>query len=592
MRRFFAPFTKIDEETRTVYGTATQEVPDRDDEIMDYDSSKPYIEGWSQYFDDATGGKSLGNVRAMHRNISAGKLSAIEFDDANKCVEVAAKIVDDQEWQKCLEGVYTGFSFAGRTIKRWRDPGNSKLTRYTAKPTELSLADLPAVPTATFDLVKIGGIVEKRGFKKVAERTDTSAAAGESKYGDVVFADEKNKKYPLDTKAHVRNALARWGSASNRTKYSAKDQATIGRKIRAAARKVGIEVSEKAVLSGDFAKGLYDVGQLANTIESLSWLKRSAEIERENEGDVSPIADRICDSIAELCDILEEMTGEEVAELLESIGHVDSGEGSEFEQAAKAAAAKAAGTTIDSTKVAGSQTTSSTTSLTSHSAGSAIMADKFEKISKAHVAKVADLCDHAKAVHTLMGHAVSKLESAGGDGYEMAKAVHSMLGEHVAKIEGFKGEVSGQSTTEPSPDEEHAVTGTEKVAGSEKKDEKPAAAAAAATGTFSIEERFAKIEADLAAEKTARQAAETELEEFAKLGKQMAEQFGTPALAGSGRGRLKIVEKTADGVVADEKKEEKHEKVAGSENSAQSFNSVFKKDVLSKPRFSQLSGVK
>src|ERR1700756_1068671 len=74
----------------------------------------------------------------------------------------------------------------------------------------------------------------------IAEREDVSPKEGKSKYGDVTFADAKNKKYPLDTEAHVRAALSYWGMLKNRAKYSSEDQKTIGGRIRAAAKKLGI----------------------------------------------------------------------------------------------------------------------------------------------------------------------------------------------------------------------------------------------------------------------------------------------------------------------------------------------------------------
>jgi phage I-like protein len=78
----------------------------------------------------------------------------------------------------------------------------------------------------------------------IEKREDTSPGEGKGKYGDVKFADEKNKKYPIDTEAHVRAALSYWGQAKNRDKYSAEDQKTIGGRIRAAAKKLGIGTSD------------------------------------------------------------------------------------------------------------------------------------------------------------------------------------------------------------------------------------------------------------------------------------------------------------------------------------------------------------
>jgi hypothetical protein len=158
----FMPLAKVDADQRIVQGVATAEQPDRSGEICDYDSTKPYFEAWSEQCREASGGKSLGAVRAMHGAVAAGKLTEITFDDSGKRILIAAKIVDDEEWQKVLEGVYTGFSQGGRYIARWQDESNG-LTRYTAEPYEISLVDLPCLPGATFEMIR-NGVSEFRKF--------------------------------------------------------------------------------------------------------------------------------------------------------------------------------------------------------------------------------------------------------------------------------------------------------------------------------------------------------------------------------------------------------------------------------------------
>jgi hypothetical protein len=160
----FLPLTKVDVDARMVHGVATAESPDRAGEICDYETTKPYFQSWSDDTRAVSGGKSLGAVRAMHGRIAAGKLTDISFDDANRRILVAAKIVDDAEWEKVLEGVYTGFSQGGRYVKRWNDEATG-MTRYTAEPSEISLVDVPCLPGATFEVVK-EGVVEKRAFAK------------------------------------------------------------------------------------------------------------------------------------------------------------------------------------------------------------------------------------------------------------------------------------------------------------------------------------------------------------------------------------------------------------------------------------------
>ncbi len=153
------PLAKIDVERRLVVGVAALEEPDRQGEIMDYATAKPEFVAWSDRMHKASGGKSKGNLRAMHERNVAGKIVDISFDDDAKRIEVVAKIIDDNEWKKCLEGAYTGFSIGGGYRRKWPD---GTLTRYTPKVGELSLVDLPAMPGAQFaELLKGHGIVSR-----------------------------------------------------------------------------------------------------------------------------------------------------------------------------------------------------------------------------------------------------------------------------------------------------------------------------------------------------------------------------------------------------------------------------------------------
>ncbi|WP_264598342.1 hypothetical protein [Rhodoblastus acidophilus] len=160
----FAQLRKVDEDQRLVIGQLAAEVPDKSGEIMDYNSSKPFFRDWSSSIFKATGGKSAGNVRSMHNKIAAGKLEKIEFDDAARAINGVARIIDSEEWEKIRTGVYTGFSIGGSYVKRWQDPENPDLVRYTARPIEVSIVDCPAIPTAVFEVVK-AGVAEVRKFK-------------------------------------------------------------------------------------------------------------------------------------------------------------------------------------------------------------------------------------------------------------------------------------------------------------------------------------------------------------------------------------------------------------------------------------------
>lgn len=184
--RVILPITKVDAAQRLVYGTFTEEQGDRSGEVMDYNSSKPYMEEWSDTMYKASGGKSYGNLRGMHKNIAAGLFSQpIDFNDVAKSANCCARVVDDDEWKKVEEGVYTGFSIGGQYIKRWVDPDNPLLTRYTAKINEVSLVDLPCVEGATFQFIKTDhappeNILFKRAEAPEAEILELEDATGEN----------------------------------------------------------------------------------------------------------------------------------------------------------------------------------------------------------------------------------------------------------------------------------------------------------------------------------------------------------------------------------------------------------------------------
>ena len=163
MLRLNIPITKVDAARRLVTGVATAEVADRSGEICDYASTKPMYEKWSEAISASSGGKSLGNLRAMHGHVAAGKVTALSFNDAAKQIEICAKVVDDAEWAKVEEGVYTGFSQDGAYARRWTDDTGAK--RYTADPHEISLVDLPCLKEARFEMIKADGSHEWRFFK-------------------------------------------------------------------------------------------------------------------------------------------------------------------------------------------------------------------------------------------------------------------------------------------------------------------------------------------------------------------------------------------------------------------------------------------
>jgi hypothetical protein len=357
--KLFAQIRKVDEEKRLVFGRAAEEVVDKSDEIMDYASSKPHFVKWSEDAAKDTSGASLGNVRAMHGKVAAGKLTAIDFNDAEKAIDICAKVVDDNEWKKVLEGVYRGFSVGGAYVgdKKVEKADGRNVARYTARPSEISLVDSPCIPTAKFfevqksdgtlakvefqqpaadaadaadvtvngtadEVAQLGKVMNEQGLSiadviaKIAAREDANPKEGESKYGDVQFADEKNKKYPLDTPEHVRAAASYFGKDANRSKYDAEDQKKIDAKIAAAEKKHGIgDDAKKADFALSLRKGLSTCASLAGLLQSLEYICSSVEYEEEREGDGSDLGGRLMVWMNDGGKILADMVAEEVAEV-------------------------------------------------------------------------------------------------------------------------------------------------------------------------------------------------------------------------------------------------------------------------------------
>lgn len=79
---------------------------------------------------------------------------------------------------------------------------------------------------------------------KIDRRQDVNPESGEHKYGDVQFADPTNKKYPIDTPEHVRAAWSYINHQDNAAKYDKDEVALIKQRIKRAAKKHNVEITE------------------------------------------------------------------------------------------------------------------------------------------------------------------------------------------------------------------------------------------------------------------------------------------------------------------------------------------------------------
>lgn len=292
----FAQIKKVDEAQRLVYGRAAQEVVDKSDEVMDYASSKPHFASWSADVAKDSGNLSLGNVRAMHGKVAAGKLTAIEFNDAEKAIDVVAKVVDDAEWKKVLEGVYTGFSIGGSyvgtpTVEKM---DGRDVKRYTAKPSELSLVDRPCIPSAKFfEVRKADGVTEQVEFKEApadpVEVTGTDAEV-------IAFGKMLNDASltMADAIELLKGGMPAFLAAKKKKgeKKDGEEGETAEEEAAEGETKEGEEATEKNT-PVSLRKGVYDCGYFTSALQALVCLKKNAAYEAMREGDSSPIPGKL-----------------------------------------------------------------------------------------------------------------------------------------------------------------------------------------------------------------------------------------------------------------------------------------------------------
>jgi hypothetical protein len=367
----FVPLAKADAAQRLVYGSI-DETPDRAREIMDYATAKPAFQAWSEGLFKASGGKSFGNVRAQHdMKKAAGVLREISYDDDAKRISFAAHIVDDQEWAKVEAGVYTGFSPGGSYAKRWADTSISGHHRYTPKVGELSIVDVPCIPSGTFTMVKADGAEEAIPFvldkayepgndatKSRAEEM-AKAAAGTTYKDHVVKARadliaenatevlakmaEPDASAEPDRVDALDAALAKADTALAApiiviNAASAYRAAALGQMLKDAGPTLAIAAPspESVLLIGaDFtkslaavdlirsatlplAKGLYSISDVAESLRSFAWIAQDVIWEASSEGDKSSLPQQAVDIVNALKGFLCALVQEEVAEMLAS----------------------------------------------------------------------------------------------------------------------------------------------------------------------------------------------------------------------------------------------------------------------------------
>jgi hypothetical protein len=293
----FHQFSKMEEDADgapTIWGVATWEQPDSDNEICDYDTAKPVYQAWSEkaFKRTSRAGQepSLGNIRLQHGSDVGGKATKLHFDDAAKEVWLGSEPINDDVHQALKKGMYTGYSqggsYAWRECAKCETPlplqqGNNACpkcdewvpVRYGLKRiAEVSYVDSPATGEG-FEHVKANG---SREILKFAKKAEVPPVANE----------QKPKREASEIAARTAKAVELLKS-----------------RIDAAAVAKGLE------------KGLYAVGRFADLLESMASLYECAVWEREIEGDESEVPEELKSQLEAMIDTFIAMATEEAKEL-------------------------------------------------------------------------------------------------------------------------------------------------------------------------------------------------------------------------------------------------------------------------------------
>jgi len=170
--RLSMPFSKVDENRRTVSGFASLDNIDKQDDIVTAEAS---MEAFAKF---------RGNIREMHQPLAVGKMVSFKadkyFDPETKKfysgVFVSAYVSKGAQdtWEKVLDGTLTGFSIGGK-MNKWDDAYDEKadkpirvIKEYDL--VELSLVDSPANQFANIVSVeKVDGVNIIKGDETILE---------------------------------------------------------------------------------------------------------------------------------------------------------------------------------------------------------------------------------------------------------------------------------------------------------------------------------------------------------------------------------------------------------------------------------------
>ena len=196
-------YDENDDGTLTVYGKATDDTLDSDQQICDPEWLDKAMPEWFKY----------GNIREQHSNIAAGV--ATEYERKEDGHYIGVKVVDPNSCKKVKNRVLKGFSVGIRGPRVVKDSKAAGGRIVDGTIVEVSLVDRPANPACMLSLAKTEGselvqveeLVEKREF--TADEREQAAEEGWAL---------PDGSYPIKTVEDLRNAVQAFGRAKDPAK--------------------------------------------------------------------------------------------------------------------------------------------------------------------------------------------------------------------------------------------------------------------------------------------------------------------------------------------------------------------------------------
>jgi len=259
-------YDKNDDGTLTVYGKATSDDLDIDNQICDNDWLSKAVPEWF---------KSGGNIREQHSSIAAGV--ATEYEQKGDGFYVEAKIVDPNSIRKVEHKVLKGFSIGIKGPRVIRDTKAANGRIVDGQIVELSLVDRPANPTCQLVLAKsVGGESTLTQVEELIEVQEKSTS----------------KEIPVAKSVLAETILELVKSANGETvKF---DQASYDTARRALAQLIIVE-------AGEMADGSDERDDIEELIDAIKHLFRWKDGEDE-EGETNDMSGSVMEMSAKEAD--------------------------------------------------------------------------------------------------------------------------------------------------------------------------------------------------------------------------------------------------------------------------------------------------